>query len=109
MKAAILFIACTSIIVGIACGIAIVLSLCVGRRNKVVSSLVQVHQVIGLFGTVEIPFNAKSKGKVRVNVKGSTVEFVAITDELRTLNKGEKVFIVEMKGNQVLVVSENSF
>jgi membrane protein implicated in regulation of membrane protease activity len=45
---------------------------------------------------------------VRVNVQGSIVEFVAVTDEPKAFSKGDRVFIVEMKGNKVWVVAEDS-
>ncbi|HEY9636822.1 MAG TPA: NfeD family protein [Coleofasciculaceae cyanobacterium] len=108
MKNQLLLIACISVAVGIVCGSLIVLLLYVGRRNKVVNSLVRFNQVVGLSGTVEIPFDAQSKGKVRVNIQGSMVEFVAFTDEQKEFTKGDRVFIVEMKGNKVWVVAEDS-
>lgn len=108
MKNQILIIACISVAIGIFCGILIVLFIYIGRRNKVVNSLVSFNQVVGLSGTVEIPFDAMSKGKVRVNVQGSMVEFVAVTDEPKAFSKGDRVFIVEMKGNKVWVVAEDS-
>ncbi len=64
--------------------------------------------VVGLSGTVEIPFDSRSKGKVCVNVQGSMVDFVAFTDEPKAFNKGDRVFIVEIKGHKVGVVSEDS-
>lgn len=108
MKSQILIIACISVAIGIICGIAIVLLLYIGRRNKAVNSLMRSNQLIGLSGIVEIPFDARSKGKVRVSVRGSMVDFVAFTDEAKAFNQGDRVFIVEIKGNKVGVVSENS-
>lgn len=108
MKSQILIIACVSVVIGIVCGIAIVLLLYIGRRKKVVNSLMRSNQVLGLSGVVEVPFDARSKGKVRVSVRGSMVDFVAFTDESKAFNKGDSVFIVEIKGNKVGVVSENS-
>jgi membrane protein implicated in regulation of membrane protease activity len=108
MNNQLLIIAGISIAIGIFCGILIVLLLYIGRRNKTANSLVHSHQIVGLFGIVEIPFDAKSKGKVRVNVKGSFVEFMAFTDEPQQFNKGDRVFIVEMKGNKVWVVAKDT-
>jgi membrane protein implicated in regulation of membrane protease activity len=108
MKNQLLIIGGLAVAIGIICGLAIVLLLYIGRRNKVANSLVRPHQILGLYGTVEIPFDAKSKGKVRVNIKGSFVEFIAFTDEPQQFNKGDRVFIVEMKGNKVWVVAKNT-
>lgn len=107
MNNQLLIIAGISIAVGIFCGISILLLLYIRRGNKTANSLVHSHQIVGLSGIVEIPFDARSKGKIRVNVKGSFVEFVAYTDEAK-FNKGDRVFIVEIKGNQVWVVAEDS-
>lgn len=108
MKNQILMVALISIVVGVFCGIVIVVLLQLGRRRQVVDSLVQPNNVVGLFGTVEIPFDRKSKGKVRVNVKGSMVDFSAFTDESKEFIKGDRVFVVAMNGNKVWVVSEDS-
>lgn len=108
MKNQLLIIGGLAVAIGIICGLAIVLLLYIGQRNKVANSLVRPHQIVGLYGIVEIPFDAKSKGKVRVNVKGSFVEFIALTDETQQFNKGDRVFILEMKGNKVWVVAKNT-
>ncbi|NET49984.1 MAG: NfeD-like protein [Merismopedia sp. SIO2A8] len=74
-----------------------------------IDSLVRSSDLAGLIGIVEIPFNANSKGKVRVNVRGSLVEFVARTDEAeKTFEVGDRVLIVGTDGpesNRLWVVS----
>jgi membrane protein implicated in regulation of membrane protease activity len=59
---------------------------------------------IGSYGTVEIPLNHNSPGKIRVNIKGSLVDFVALTDENQEFFPGDRVVVVRMKGNRVWVV-----
>jgi len=108
MKNVLLIVACISITVGLFCGSLLVWLLYIRRRNKVVDSLVRLNHVVGLSGTVEIPFNCKTQGKVRLNVRGSIVDFVAFTDEPKPFAKGEKVFVVGMKQNKVWVVAEDS-
>ena len=108
MPIPILLVAGISIIVGILCGILIVLLLQIRRKRQVVDSLVRPNHVVGLFGTVEIPFDQTSQGKVRVNVKGSMVDFIAFTDEEQRFTEGDKVFVVGMKRNKVWVVTNNS-
>lgn len=70
-------------------------------------SLVRTNHVVGRSGTVEIPFDSKTQGKVRVNVKGSLVDFVAFTDEPRKFSQGDRVFVVALKGNKAWIVSED--
>ncbi len=103
----ILVIAVISITIGIFVGALIVWFIYFWRRRQVVDSLIKPEDVVGLYGTVEIPFNADSKGKIRVNIKGSMVDLIAITEESRELNTGERALIIQMKENKVLVVSEN--
>jgi membrane protein implicated in regulation of membrane protease activity len=104
----ILIVACISVAVGIFLGALVVWLIYIQRRHQVVDSLVRTKDVVGRSGTVEIPFDSRTQGKVRVNVQGSMVEFVAVTDEPKAFNKGDRIFIVEMKGNKVWVVAEDS-
>jgi len=59
MKNQILTVTLLSIVIGIFCGILIVLFLQLQQRRQVVDSLVQPSHLVGLFGTVEIPFDLK--------------------------------------------------
>lgn len=109
MNNPIVMIACVSIGIGIVLGVLVVWLIYIQRRRQVVDSLVRSNYVVGRSGTVEIPFNSTTQGKVRVNVKGSLVDFTAFTDESREFSRGDRVFIVGMKGNKVWVVSEEAF
>ena len=104
----ILVIAGISITIGIFIGALIVWFIYFWRRRQIVDSLIKAEDIVGLYGTVEIPFDNDSKGKIRVNIKGSMVDLIAITDESREFNPGDRVFIIQMKQNKVLVVSEDS-
>jgi membrane protein implicated in regulation of membrane protease activity len=104
----ILIIAGISVAIGIVLGAFVVWLIYIQRRRQVVDSLVRTNHIVGRSGTVEIPFNSSTQGKVRVNVKGSLVDFVAFTDELTEFNQGDRVFVVDMKRNKVWVVSEDS-
>ncbi|MEB3343167.1 NfeD-like protein [Okeania sp.] len=99
-------IAIISIIVGILCG-TIMSYVLYNLKNRPANSLVRSDDLLGLSGTVEIPFDKKSKGKIRVNVKESIVELIAFTEENKEFIKGEKVFIVGMENNKVWIVSED--
>ena len=99
-------IAIISIIVGILCGTIMAWVLYTLKHSKV-DSLVRSSDLVGLSGTVEIPFDKNSKGKIRINVKESVVEFIAFTEESRQFTRGEKAFIVGVENNRVWVVSED--
>lgn len=107
MSNLILIIACISVAVGILFGALVVWLIYIQRRRQVVDSLVRTNYVVGRSGTVEIPFDSKTQGKVRINVKGSLVDFVAFTDDPKEFNQGDRVFVVALKGNKVWVVSED--
>jgi membrane protein implicated in regulation of membrane protease activity len=105
----ILIVACISVTVGIVCGALVVWFIYLHRQYTEVDSLVRSNHVIGRVGIVEIPFDSNSQGKIRVNVKGSLVDFLALTDEAQEFSKGSRVLVVAMKGNKVWVASESVF
>ncbi len=108
MNIQILIFVAIAIVIGMCCGALIVLLIVVQRRRQKVDSLVPTSSLIGLFATVEIPFDQTCKGKVRLIVKGSMLDFTAGTDDPIGFKAGDRVLIVETKDNQVWVVGENS-
>lgn len=108
MNNPIVIIACISVAVGLVVGVVVVWLIYIQRRRQVVDSLVRTKHLVGRSGTVEIPFDSHTQGKVRLNVKGSLVDFMAFTDETKEFNQGDRVFVVGMKGNKVWVVSEDA-
>ncbi|GAB1543727.1 hypothetical protein NUACC21_64030 [Scytonema sp. NUACC21] len=105
MKNIIIIIAGIVVVLGICSGVLIVGLIYLQRRRQIVDSLVRLDNVVGSFGTVEVPFNHNSPGKVRINIKGSLVDFVALTDENQQFNQGDRVVVVAIKGNKVCVVT----
>ena len=93
---------------GLLCGIAMAWILLVLRRRHA-DSLVRSEDLVGQTGIVEIPFDAHQKGKVRLQVKGSTVDFVALTDEPKMLKIGDPIVVMGTKKNRVWVVSAETF
>jgi hypothetical protein len=103
-----LIIALIIVGIGLFVGTVIVLLIALQRRQKVVDSLVSFNNLVGVYATVEIPFDQTSRGKVRLTTKGSIVDLVAVTEENKTFNQGDKVLVVEARNNKVWVVSEDS-
>ena len=99
-------VAIISIIMGVLCGTMMAWVLHTLKHNQV-DSLVRSNDLVGLSGTVEIPFDKNSKGKIRVSVKESVVGFIAFTEENKEFTRGEKVFIVGVENNKVWVISED--
>lgn len=102
-----LAIASISVLIGSFCGTSMVWVLRNLRRHQA-DSLIRANDLIGLSGKVSIPFDSQSKGKVQLNVKGSTLNLVAFTDEEKGFNKGDRVLIVGLKNNQLWVVTDES-
>lgn len=94
--------------IGLFIGALIVWLIYFWRRRQIVDSLMRPEDIVGVYGTVEIPFDANSKGKVRVDIKGSMVDLIAVTEENKTFNFGDRVFIIQMKENKVWVIAEES-
>lgn len=107
MNYLILTITVISILVGIFLGALIVWFIYFWRRREVIDSLMKPEDLIGLCGIVELPFDSDSKGKVRVNVKGSMVDLIAVTDDSSRLQVGDRVLIIQMQDNKVWVTSNN--
>lgn len=108
MNNPILIIAVTSITIGLIIGAIIVWLIYLTQRNQNVDSLIRIDRIVGNYATVEIPFNPNTKGKVRINIKNSQVDFIAFTDEQTEFQKGDTVFIVAIKQNKVWVISQNA-
>lgn len=108
MNYLIIIIALFSVAIGLIGGALIVWLIYFWRRRQIVDSLMRPEDIIGIYGTVEIPFDANSKGKVRVDIKGSMVDFIAVTEETRIFNRGDRVFVLQMKANKVWVIGEES-
>lgn len=72
------------------------------------NSLILSEDLIGLSGTVEIPFDQTCKGTVRLYLKESMVDVVAITEDDYHFQKGDKVFVVGRNHHKILVIPEEA-
>lgn len=102
------WIAIIAIMMGGLCGTAIVWALR-SLQQQQADSLVRSQDLLGLAGVVELPFDRHSRGKIRIVIKGSTVQFMAMTTDESCFNPGDKVVIVGRENNKVWVVSEQAF
>jgi len=93
-----------ALVIGVFCGGALAAAIRQLKHRKV-NSLVRNEDFAGLMGTVELPFDPNSKGKVCLEVGGSTLHLVAQTDEEHTFQPGEKVLVVGRTQNRLWVVT----
>lgn len=101
-------IAIIALVMGIVCG-GLVSSILRVLREQHANSLIQSDDVIGLAGTVILPFDQDSRGKVQLNVKGSQVERIAYTDEQREFQLGDLILVVNVENDRLWVVSAQDF
>lgn len=94
---------------GLGCGVAIATLIYLRRRHQVVNSLVQLEQLVGRVGTVAMPFDCHSQGKVQVDINGAALNLRAFTDEIYEFKRGDRVVVMATKGDRVWVVSEQAF
>lgn len=76
------------------------------RRHA--DSLIRTEDFAGRVGIVELPFDAKSKGKVRLELRGSTLHMMALTDDTKQFVPGDKVLVVNVEKNRLWVVSDET-
>lgn len=77
-------------------------------HNQQANSLIQSQDLIGMWATVEIPFDQTCKGKIRLMVKDSVLELIALTEENRTFARGDQVFVVAINNNKAFVIAEET-
>lgn len=78
------------------------------RRNPA-NSMVHPTDLIGKVGLVEVPLQANSPGKIRLNLGNASVAFLACTDEEAELQPDEKVVVIRIQDNRLWVVPETAF
>ena len=93
-----------AVLMGLFCGLVAALVLRSLSRQSV-SSLVRPEDLAGQIGTVEIPFDAHSRGKVYLNLSGSRVSFLAMTQEERDFQLGDSVLVVGLERDKLWVAS----
>ena len=58
---------------------------------------------IGKPARVLVPLSADTTGKVRLELRGSTVDILAVTDESEPLRAGETVLVIDLEGHKARV------
>ncbi|AFZ42686.1 hypothetical protein PCC7418_0456 [Halothece sp. PCC 7418] len=103
----VVLIALIAVVMGLTIGTAMAWLLRVLGGNYT-NSFTRTDDLVGVIGTVEIPFDANSRGKVQLSVKGSRVGFSAMTEQDRQFQQGEEVLVVSCQENRVWVVSTDN-
>jgi membrane protein implicated in regulation of membrane protease activity len=102
-----LVVAIVSVLMGILCGALVAGSLRALRQQKS-NSLIRSDDLVGLTGTVELPFDKESRGKVRLQIKGNLIDSIAYTSDDKSLNVGDRVLVIGREQNRLWVVAAES-
>ncbi len=102
-------VAIISVLIGLLGGGFIVFLLFTNRKKILANSLTHNDSLAGRIGTVQIPFDYRSKGKVRLYINNSINEVVAVTDYPYSFQQGDSVLIVQIKNTQAWVIPGNIF
>lgn len=97
-----------AIAIGISCGVGIVGLIWCRRGNQAVDSFMPSEQLVGSYGVVEISFADRRPGKVRVNIGDSVLNLRAFAYDLGKFARGDRVLVVAVENNYVLVICEDS-
>jgi len=93
--------AVAAILMGLLCGFAASFTLRVLARADL-SSGAQSDDALGRLGKVLVPCSRERRGKIRIELRGQTLDYVASTDD-EELVAGESVLVEEVRGNTVHV------
>lgn len=109
MDNVLLFVLATiAIAVGMFIGLLIVGLIYLRRRHQVVNSLIASEDLVGCAGVVILPLDRRTVGKIRLSLKGSTLELGAQTDSSEGFQVGDVVCVVRVEGPRVWVISEDA-
>lgn len=89
---------------GAVCGGLVVFSLFMTRKKILASSLTHDHALAGCIGRVQVPFDYRSKGKIRISRHHSTQEITALTDYPNAFSQGDRVLIIQVVDSHAWVV-----
>lgn len=78
------------------------------RRNESDSS-VKSHDVIGSEATVLLALDGERPGKVRIEVGGRQLDFLAVLDNPGRLERGTKAIVLAQEGERLRVTSVDAF
>lgn len=60
--------------------------------------------LLGVTGKVTVPVQSAAEGKVRLTVKGDTIDFLALSNDDRSFPSGEEVVVVAVENDRLRVI-----
>lgn len=94
-----------SLTVGVLMGTLAATLINVARRMSADSST-RTQDLLGVAGKVTVPVHGASEGKVRVLVRGDSIDFLALSNDNRSIPTGESVVIVAVENDRLRVIPQ---
>lgn len=86
-------------------GLGLVVSLVMRAIQKAGSdSSVRTEDLLGVEGKVTVPVHSNTDGKVRLMVKGDSIDFLALSNDNRSITPGEDVVVVAVENDRLRVI-----
>ncbi|MBD0268084.1 MAG: hypothetical protein ICV77_07290 [Cyanobacteria bacterium Co-bin8] len=104
MNRALILLAIASVAVGLLLGGIIVFVLFIYRQKITISSSIGDPHLAGRVGIVTVPFDYRSKGKISLQIEGSTREMIAVTDQPYAFSSGDQALVIQVHNTQVWVI-----
>jgi len=92
-----------SIISGFVLGTIVATTMRIMTRASSDSS-VRTEDLLGAQGKVTVPVHASTDGKIRLMLKGDSIDFLALSNDDRSLQPGEEVVVVAVENDRLRVI-----
>ncbi len=73
------------------------------------TSGVTEHDYVGALGRTTVPIRGSQPGKVRVSIKGDTIDMIALSEGEKEIAMGEEIVVVGLEGDKVRVAPKGDY
>lgn len=91
-----------SLVVGLLCGFGVSYALRTLRSTESTSGA-KAGDLLGKEGEVQVTIRGATPGRIRVNVRGDIIDYLATTEEPEPIEPGSSVVVLGLTGDRVLV------
>ena len=76
-------------------------------KRKQSDSTIRLTDYAGCSGKVLLPISSSQKGKVRVSIKGSFIDLIAVSEENENFVRGDEVIVLSIENETAKIVNKN--
>jgi membrane-bound ClpP family serine protease len=73
------------------------------------TSGVTAHDYVGAMGRTLVGIKGAQPGKVRVSIKGDTIDMIALSEGEKEIAMGEEIVVVGLEGDRVRVAPKGDY